>query len=70
MNDVKIRWDQTSYDTSGRLADVIGGRLLVKRSRPRARTFDGKFNGRFLGCWPSRDEAMAAVERIYREGLL
>jgi hypothetical protein len=63
-----IRWEPAPYKPEDRIADVKSGRLHVKRSRKGARTFDGYFNGCFLGCWDTRDMAMSKVATMFVRG--
>jgi hypothetical protein len=69
MSTATFRWERCPYRRPGWFADVLGGRVLVVRSQPRARDFTVWWNGTHVGFWSSADEAKAGAERMYREGV-
>lgn len=62
-----FRWEPPVHYPKDLIADVKGGRLMIKKIR---RTFDVRFNGRFLGSWSTQEEAKAAAEKMYNDGRL
>jgi hypothetical protein len=66
------RWETPTYSKPAdkQILDVKGGRFLIHRARPGARTFDLKFNNRFCGNYPSIEVAQAAAIKLYNEGVV
>lgn len=72
MAEIVFRWEPTPYHrhSGSMLCDVEGGRLLVRRVRPGARSFDVLWNGRHIGMGFTIQEAKAIAERLYSDGVL
>lgn len=73
MNDeIIFRWDMATYQrpSNAQMCDLKGGRLLVRRTRPGARSFDVLWNSRHVGMGFTIEEAKAIGERLYSDGAL
>ena len=66
---MNIEWENAPYlPGAAQRADVGPDRLLVRRTKPYAKTFRGTINGDFVGIWEDVEEAKRHVEIKFMEG--